>query len=261
MVREIEFHLSVPDFAEEIECPFSRQIRSLCGFIERELKEQKIVSNYKGLIVIGTKNAKPECNLNVINRKYIDISIPFPEKQYNKLGLLKLNRHLMDDALTARKLYATSIDLDIDHNYKVFPAEDFEKILVHEVQEFFIGLLLEAIEICGQEYEIPVDVIEVAITKFREADYKNEWIFKRKKLPGSNLKCIFSCEWTIAYFSMVMEVYNKSEKVLSEKVMYTLPSEYSFATRYDKVQFLDSKVVVLDRYGDPTYERDLSEFI
>lgn len=261
MVRVIEFHLSGPDFAEDIVCPFSRQIRSLCGFIERELRAQKVVSNYKGLIVIGTKDAKAECNLNVINRKYIDISIPFPEDKYSKLGLSKLNRHLMDDVLIARKLYANSIDLDFDHNYKIFPAEDFEKILVHEVQEFFIGLLLEAIEICSQEYEIPADAIEVAITKFREADYKNEWIFKRKKLLGSNLKCVFNCEWTIAYFSMVMDVYNKSEKVFSDKVIYTIPGEQNFATRYDKVMFVDNKVVVLDRYGDLTYERDLSEFI
>ena len=258
--KVMEFYVDNRDFSDELSCTVDRQVRPLCYFIQKAISKEKIDLDIRGLIWIGRKRDDVDCHLSVINNKYLEIEVPFPEEEYKKLPLQKLNKHFVERMYEARETHAKGGDI-LEIPYPKFSIDHYNKLPIRETNEFFAKVLKNGLKHCDEKYKIPKEKIIEKLDGFSENGYEHNWTFKTKRLKGTKVKCVFDCRWTIAFFSMTINVYKDNERVFSEEVIHTCPGEYSFAHLYKKVDLQDKKIIIVDKFGYEVYEKDLTEFI
>ena len=138
-----------------------------------------------------------------------------------------------------------------------FDQQEYESLAQGEHHEFFIGMLLEGLEKCSQHHEIPLKELQSAIEEFRSGGYKNEWVHQSKLLRGSGLRGILLCKMDSERFTLYLRLERKGKVVFEEQILETEPDETIFAHEFKEVVLKNNKIVVEDKFGDPTFSMSL----
>lgn len=128
-----------------------------------------------------------------------------------------------------------------------------------ERYEFYLGLLEKGYILASDFKTIPVNSLLQLHDKFRENNYKNEWVWKKKLIRDYGIYIIFKCYFTTFDFRLEMEVYDTKQNVLLTKgiVLQTGPDELFFDKEFRKIKILDGKLIITDFLDKDNFEFDL----
>lgn len=90
ILRELYLYPDLVEFQDDIVCLFRDQSRSICNYLERQLKPVKFDANgFKRICFIGKNEPKLECCVN--SSKVLTVEVYFDEKMYKLLEKNQLN--------------------------------------------------------------------------------------------------------------------------------------------------------------------------
>ena len=140
-----------------------------------------------------------------------------------------------------------------------FDQQEYESLAQGEHHEFFISMLSSGFEKCSRCYEIPLKELQSAIEEFRLGGYKNEWVHQSKLLRGSGLRATLLCSMDSERFTLRLRLERKGNIIFEEQILETEPDEIMFVHQFKEVVLKDKKVVVNDKFGDPTFSVMLNQ--
>lgn len=95
ILKELYLYPDLAEYPDEVVHPFRDQSRSVCNFLERELKSIKFEADgFKRMCVVGKLSPNTKCYVNT--SKVLVIEVPFNEKQYLALNEGELNSYFID---------------------------------------------------------------------------------------------------------------------------------------------------------------------
>ncbi len=103
-------------------------------------------------------------------------------------------------------------------------------------------------------FPVPFFELSSLIDRFRNGGYKNEWIFKKKKLGDVQLQCSLNCELSRDNFSLFLCVDRRGVTIFQEKILETKPDELIFSHKFKDMKVQDNKIVVLDAFENSIFE-------
>lgn len=134
-----------------------------------------------------------------------------------------------------------------------FDQAAYEALRPGEQHEFFIGMLLEGIETCARYKEIPLDELVSSIEEFRRDGYRNVWLFKKKRLTDAKLSASLICSMDTERFELTLKLARNDDVVFDAPILETKPDETIFAYRFKDVVLENNAVVVINKFGKPTF--------
>lgn len=129
-----------------------------------------------------------------------------------------------------------------------------------ERYEFYLSLLERGyIQAATFKEEVPVDTLLSLHQQFRDGEYKNEWLFKKKQIRDFGIYIYLNCYFTSFEFRLELEAYSLKTKELVTKgvVIRTPPNEVCYDHKFKQITLQDDKLVILDFLEHPRYEMDL----
>ena len=139
-----------------------------------------------------------------------------------------------------------------------FTKEDIAKLLMLKNREERFEAYLELYE-RGYEYakaegfEIGQDILLSLHRDFRENNYKNEWIWKKKLFRELDLYVIFQCTFTSTDFTLSIEVLNAKKNIvkLKDVLLRTYPDEICYEKDFRNIVIVDNQILITDFLDHP----------
>ncbi|WP_369934110.1 hypothetical protein [Xanthomonas tesorieronis] len=122
-----------------------------------------------------------------------------------------------------------------------------------ELNEFFIALLLDGLEKTAGHTALPSARLRQAIADFRRGGYRNEWIFKDRKIARTDYRCALACELTTGYFQLHFRVRRKDALILDTPIVRTAPDEVVFLPYLKDIKHANGKIEAVARSGLALY--------
>lgn len=157
--------------------------------------------------------------------------------------------------------------LNITENYRIvsektlrasipFNREIYIKMNQIERYEYYLKMLEDGYNVCVEHKQIPIKQLLMLHENFRNNNYKNEWLHKKKKFKDYNLDVILKCYFTYDSFQLKITVNDlkTKEELMTGIVIQTLPDEVCF-------QPLFKDIVIHNDYLAITEFQDRDKFI
>ncbi len=94
---------------------------------------------------------------------------------------------------------------------------------------------------------------------FRNNNYKNEWLFKKIRIPQYDLYVYLKCYFTAFEFRLELEAYNYKQTILKAKhvVLRTMPDEDFYSKEFRTVEIVGRYLVIKDFLDHDSFWIDL----
>ena len=127
--------------------------------------------------------------------------------------------------------------------------------------ELYLGILEQGYRQISEDYDIKMDSLLSLHDEFRKNGYKNEWVFKKKRLKELDLSLILKCYFTTFEFRLELEAYDyKCNHLLCNGVLLrTPPDELCFDYLFKSIIVDSDKLVILDGFETPRISIDLTQ--
>lgn len=122
-----------------------------------------------------------------------------------------------------------------------------------ELNAFFIPMLLQGLEKAASHTALPLARLRQAIDDFRRDRYRNEWIFKDRKIAGTDYRCVLGCALTTGHFLMSLRVLRKGALILDTPIVRTAPDEVVFLPYLKDIKHANGRIEVIARSGLTLY--------
>ena len=126
--------------------------------------------------------------------------------------------------------------------------------------EFYLKLLERGYTIASNFKSIPIDSLMKLHDKFRDNNYKNEWLWKKKLVRDYGIYLFFKCYFTTFEFRLELEVYDRNKTTLLTKgvVLRTGPDEIFYDKDFRKLKIVEDKLLILDFLDKTNFEINLA---
>ena len=202
---------------------FGFNVRFICNYLSKEVRKLNVAGDgtYK-MISVRLRNASPDCLLTYGTDNPDVLSV------------------------------FLSISEDEQKQYNQTTSTE-------ERSEFYLELLEKAYVFAASFKEIPLDFLLELHDKFRENNYKNEWVWKKKYISDYGIYIFFKCYFTTFDFRLEVEVYNTKQTVLLTKgvVLRTGPDEIFYDKEFRRIEIADGKLIIKDFLDKDNFEFDL----
>ncbi len=185
-------------------------------------------------------------------KQYLIINIPICLVQYKNHNHYELNQYFKDSTL------------DYDKHDIRFPLENYEKISVKEINNYFIEVIMKGLNFVRGKIELPFTAFETGIKEFSDNGYRNKWIVGPRKIQKTKVICQVLCEITIANFLATFEVIENNKTIYSEIICCTLPDERNFLGKCKRLIVKDGVAYAYDvssNFKLQRYSKNLRELI
>ncbi|MCX5747479.1 MAG: hypothetical protein NT062_33865 [Proteobacteria bacterium] len=122
-----------------------------------------------------------------------------------------------------------------------------------EEHEFFIAMIVDGLERCAHQHEIPIIELRTALEAFRRGGYRNEWTHQRKRLRQVGLQASLLCSLDPERFRLILKLEKKDVLVFEQQILETKPDELIFAHLFKEVVVDGDAVVVNDKFGQQLF--------
>lgn len=139
-----------------------------------------------------------------------------------------------------------------------FDQRQYESLGPTDHHEFFIGMLMEGLEKCARHHKIPLSEMKAAIVLFRQGGYRSDWTHQEKLLRGVGLHASLLCSLDTERFVLTLKVERKGDTVFEQPILETLPDELIFAYQFKEVVLEGERIIVKNKFGEPTFTLELS---
>ena len=126
--------------------------------------------------------------------------------------------------------------------------------------EFYLSLLEAGYRLAETLKPIPRDILLSIHDEFRKNGYKNESLFKKKRLGEYGIKIELTHVLTSYSYNLVLSVYDLNGKLKGKNSIYeTLPDEILFNKNVRHLVIDDNKLIVTDFLDHPQFVCDLTD--
>lgn len=125
-----------------------------------------------------------------------------------------------------------------------------------ERYEYYLSLFERGWRKAAAEgFNIHLDELLKLNQQFRDAGYKNEWLWKKKMLRDHGLYVFFNCYFTTFEFRLEIEAYDlkKTRQIAKGTIFKSMPDEICFSKDFKKLMFLKSDILILDFLDYPQF--------
>jgi len=140
-----------------------------------------------------------------------------------------------------------------------FDIAEYEQTLEDDLPEYFIGLLAAGFTKGSRDAQLPLELFQEAITSFRQAGYKNNWVHTRRMFRSAGISCELLCELDRSAFHLILEVQRGGEQIFSQEILRTLPDEVAYVHRFKDVVLEGHTLLVRDKFGKSLFALNLQE--
>ncbi|MDP4203735.1 MAG: hypothetical protein Q8861_13700 [Bacteroidota bacterium] len=149
------------------------------------------------------------------------------------------------------------------HTCISFNRDAYEQMNDIEKYEYYLKLLEDGYRICAHYKNIPLADLLKLHDDFRQNNYKNEWLHKKKRIKEHGLDIILNCYFTSTDFRLVMtacDLVSKKE-LISGDVIRTLPDEVCFAHLFKDLKIENEHLIITDFLDRPIFSFLLSDLL
>ena len=128
----------------------------------------------------------------------------------------------------------------------------------HDRFEYYFSLLERGYRLASQAHEIPIDEFLKLHQMFRDAGYKNEWLFKKKMLHDYGIKVILEHVLTSYAYHLKLTVTDmKGLHMNSGYIFTTYPDDIFFNKEVRHLVITDNTLLITDFLNHPQIECQL----
>lgn len=148
--------------------------------------------------------------------------------------------------------------LDISVN---FDRNEYIKMTEIEKYEYYLELLQEGYRISSQYKNVPIEQLIRLHQVFRDNNYRNEWLHKKKKFKEHGIEIELNCYFTSLDFQLKMNVYdlNSKTELVSGTVIRTLPDEVCFMNLFKDLIIINNELIITEFQDRPKFKFLLSD--
>lgn len=129
--------------------------------------------------------------------------------------------------------------------------------------EFYLDLIEKGYQIALKHGHNEIQILKLLHIneEFRQNNYKNEWIWKKKAIKELDLYLVFNCYFTSFFFRLELVAFNskKNKFIAQGDIMNRPPDRLCFDKDFKGLSIKSEKIVILDFLGHPIYEVDLKK--
>lgn len=170
------------------------------------------------------------------------------------------------------KMIGVTPTLDIKHTCRVVPEDalqasisfnrdKYEKMAEVDKYEYYLQLLEEGYRICSQYKNIPLEQLLTLHQDFRDNNFRNEWLHKKKRFKEHGIEVSLNCFFTSFDFQLKMSVYDMRSKaeLASGTVIRTLPNEQHFAHYFKDIVIENNELIITEFQDRPKFKFSLPD--
>ena len=138
-----------------------------------------------------------------------------------------------------------------------FDKEKFESTKLNNVSEYFIETFIEALERVPIEFKLPkVELID-GINRFKNSNFKNSWIHKKKLSKDRVFQTILNCELTPKNFALDIEILKNKKSIFSKQLLKLDPDPVAYNYRFKDIIYNENKVIISSKISENLFEFNL----
>ena len=148
--------------------------------------------------------------------------------------------------------------------YLHFSLEDKKRYLQlkneKERFEFYLSLLEKGYRIAEKLKPIPIELLIYLHSEFRKNGYKNERLFKKKRIKEYGIKVVLTHCLTSYDYQLKLFIYNMNNELIGQGCIYkTLPDEILFDKNVRHLIVDGKKLIVTDFLDHPQFVCSLDD--
>lgn len=147
--------------------------------------------------------------------------------------------------ISPTKCVSIYISLDKDKYDSLKTDNDF--------REFIYNTMVYAFERIETKYPIPSKEILASYTEFKENNFINEWLTKKKTDRKRKLLAELHCKLTMNKFILILKVFQNKEEIYNKEILETDSNIYSYGYSVRKLIIEQDKILVLGARDKVTY--------
>lgn len=193
---------------------------------------------------------------NYLSKEVRKLKIPVPG--FNYLSITTCNTReievMLDDYLKVLSIHLPFSQEEMD---QLSTTSDYSTRM-----EQYLSIYERGYKIANEYCDIHLDEQYKILNKFRNNEYRNEWLFEKKLLKEYNIYLYFKCYFTSIDFRLELEVYDRKLSCLKTKgvVLRTGPSHIFWGKEFNKgIEIEGDKLYLLDFLERRNYMFDLNE--
>jgi hypothetical protein len=183
-------------------------------------------------------------------------SLKFDSGGFNKVCIVGYGNPSSEMYVASTKALAVPVAIDMDYCRSV--SND-------TLVSYYIELLTFGLKKASLEFNIPLGHFLQWLDDFKAVGYRNEWVFKDKKIRNLGIICRLNCVMTLEEFNLSLQVTNSSGVIYDRVILTTPPDEVAFHYRFKDVLVEGDNLVVVTKFdvGDDRilYMVSLSELL
>ena len=127
--------------------------------------------------------------------------------------------------------------------------------------ESYLTLLHRGYLLAQNVKQIPLDALLEIHDQLRKNNYRNEWLFKKVRLPSYDMSIEFKCFFTSTEFRLQLEAYKLKtrELITSGIVLETFPDELCYDFQFKKIEIKANILTILGFLQTPFFKIDLDK--
>ncbi|QRY58010.1 hypothetical protein [Sphingobacterium siyangense] len=145
--------------------------------------------------------------------------------------------------------------------YLPFDDKKYEESISNEDYTYYLDLLHQGFVKASEFTTVPLEILLKLLHDFKEGEYKNEWIHKKKRFKDTDLEVVLRCEFTSNYFQLITIVSQIStkEKLAEGIALRTEPDEVLFDKMFKDILVDDKSIIITDASDSPRVLIDLKD--
>lgn len=135
-------------------------------------------------------------------------------------------------------IYTVQVKFDYDN---FISCDDYEK------KQKTLELLMKGIQIIGQQEGWKIEPFEIAFSKICEANYINEWIWKKRvRSLDKNYSAMILCQHEVKLINLYIIIFDKNNIEIDRKLLISeLPHEFAYAKHLGQLKWISNDEINL----------------
>lgn len=144
-----------------------------------------------------------------------------------------------------------------------FEEDRFNESSMNKLFIYYLQLLEKAYDICSTHLGISLEPLIELHKKFRDNNFENKWIHKKKRFKKYGLEAILNCSFEYDFFRLQLKINSikDSKELVLGTVIKTLPDEVHFVKLFKDIIIENDYLIITEFQDSPKFKFLLSDII
>ena len=133
---------------------------------------------------------------------------------------------------------------------------------IEERYEFYLTMLEKGYYLANIVCDVKPEILIGLHEKFRQGGYRNEWLFKKKRIKEYGINVVLNCVLTSFDFKLMLTVLDLKKNFIAEGCIYqTYPDGIFFFKTIKNLVITDKKLIITDFLDQDMIECKLEDLL